>query len=101
MMMVMLLAYFLLLRPQQTKARRYEEMLQNLKENDQVVTTGGIYGVITNIQRDAERVTLRVDDATGAKIRVGIWAISHMAADDKPDKAASDGGKKTDTKTKK
>ena len=45
-----------------------ETWFSNLKENDRVVTIGGIYGVVTNVQRDAERVTIRVDEATGTKL---------------------------------
>ena len=43
-------------------------MLAGLKEKDRVVTIGGIHGVVTNVQRDREEVTIRVDEATGAKL---------------------------------
>lgn len=76
---VMVLAYFMLMRPQQAKQREFDQMLAGLKENDHVVTVGGVYGVITSIQRDAQRVTLRVDDSAGTKIKVALWAISHTA----------------------
>lgn len=94
MMVIMLLAYFIMIRPQQQKQRKYDEMIASLKENDRVITTGGLHGVVTSVQRDAERVTLRLDDATGAKVKVSMWAISHMAADDKPVEKA--GGEKAD-----
>ncbi len=83
MVAIMLLAYFMFVRPQQQKERQYQHMLESLKENDHVQTTGGIYGVVTGVHRDAERVTLRVDDATGAKIKVGMWAIAQVISDDK------------------
>lgn len=82
MSVILLMAYFLLIRPQQTKQRRYDEMIANLKQNDRVVTTGGLHGVVTAVQRDAGWVTLRLDDATGAKVRVAVWAVSHLAADE-------------------
>lgn len=62
-------------------------MLDNLKEKDRVVTIGGIHGVITNVQRDQDAVTIRIDEATGTKMRVGISAISRVVVnDDKKDK---------------
>lgn len=76
------LFYFIILRPQQTKDRNFRGMLEGLKEKDRVVTIGGILGVVTNVQRDREEVTLRVDESTGTKIRVGMSAISRLVSDD-------------------
>ena len=42
--------YFLLIRPQQKKAKAHREMLNNLKRGDSVVTTGGIYGKIYEVK---------------------------------------------------
>jgi preprotein translocase subunit YajC len=42
--------YFLLIRPQQKKAKTHREMLNNLKRGDSVITTGGIYGRIAEIK---------------------------------------------------
>ena len=63
------------------KAKLPDE-IENLKEKDRVVTVGGIHGVVTNVQRDAELVTLRVDESTGAKIRVGVSAISKVVVEE-------------------
>jgi preprotein translocase subunit YajC len=79
---IMLLFYFMLIRPQRRKEDEFRRMVQNLKENDHVVTVGGIHGVVTNVQRDAERVTIRVDEATGTKLRVGTSAIARVVTDD-------------------
>lgn len=54
------LMYFLLIRPQQVRQKRHQEMLRNLKVNDPVVTVGGIYGTIVKIKEDT--VLLRVAD---------------------------------------
>jgi preprotein translocase YajC subunit len=50
---IMVLFYFMLVRPQKRKEQELRNMVHNLKENDRVVTIGGIYGVVTNVQRDA------------------------------------------------
>lgn len=77
-----LLAYFLFVVPQKTKDKHFQEMIKGLKENDHVITTGGLHGVVTNVQRDAGRLTLRIDESTGAKIRVALWAIDSVVTDD-------------------
>lgn len=80
--------YFLLWRPQQKKQQETRGMLDSLKEKDRVVTIGGIYGVITNVNRDQDSVTIRIDEATGTKMRIGLSAISRVVVDeDKKDKS--------------
>ncbi len=90
---IMVLFYFLLIRPQKRKEQELRRMVENLKDNDRVITIGGIYGVVTNVQREAQRVTVRVDEGTGAKIRVGMSAIARVVTDDDQEGAGSSGGK--------
>jgi preprotein translocase subunit YajC len=78
MIIIMVLFYFMLIRPQKRKEQELREMVRNVKENDRVVTIGGIYGVVTNVQRDAERLTIRVDESTGAKLKVNMSAIARV-----------------------
>jgi len=79
---IMVLFYFMLIRPQKRKEDDFRQMISNLKENDHVVTVGGIYGVVTNVQRDADRVTIRVDEGTGTKLRIGTSAIARVVTGD-------------------
>jgi preprotein translocase subunit YajC len=79
---LLLIGYFILWRPEQRKRQEFRGMLDNLKDKDRVVTIGGIHGVVTNIQKDADLVTIRVDEATGAKIRVNTSAIARVVAGD-------------------
>ena len=74
--------YFLILRPQQTKDKRFRQMLEGLKEKDRIVTAGGIHGVITNVQRSRDEVTIRVDDSTGTKIRINASSVARVVTDD-------------------
>ncbi len=76
------LFYFIVLRPQQSKEKKFRSMLEDLKEKDRVVTIGGIHGVVTNVQRDRDEVTIRIDESTGTKIRVGTSAIARLVTDD-------------------
>src|SRR5690606_6352103 len=67
---LMLLFWLLIIRPDQKKRKDLQDSLGNLKVNDRVVTIGGIYGVVTNVQKDADKVTLRVDESNNTKISV-------------------------------
>jgi preprotein translocase subunit YajC len=88
MIVIMVLFYFMLIRPQKRKEQELREMVRNVKENDRVVTIGGIYGVVTNVQRDADRVTIRVDEATGTKLKVNMSAIARVLTADEQETAA-------------
>jgi preprotein translocase subunit YajC len=52
--------YFLLIRPQRSQQRKHAELLASLKPGDEVVTAGGIYGEV--VQLDAERVMIEIDE---------------------------------------
>jgi len=77
-----LLFFFMLIRPQQRERAQRDAMLAGLKKNDRVVTAGGIYGIVTNVQRESDEVTVRVDEATNTKIRVTISSIARVLGDE-------------------
>ena len=58
--------YFLLMRPQQKKLKEHQELLKNLKRGDQVVTSGGIYGEITGLTETF--VTLEISENVKIKV---------------------------------
>jgi len=93
LVVIMVLFYFMLIRPQKRKEQEMRQMVQNVKENDRVVTVGGIHGIVTNVQRDAERVTIRVDETTGTKLRVNMSAIARVMTGDEQETAP--GGNKS------
>jgi preprotein translocase subunit YajC len=66
--------YFLLIRPQRAQQRRHAELLEGLKVGDEVVTAGGIYGEVTEV--DTERVLLEVDE--DVRIAVAKRAIASV-----------------------
>lgn len=74
--------YFLFIAPQKKKQKEHEKMLTALQTGDEVVTTGGIFGTITNVKDD--RFVIKVSDNT--KIEVGkgfIQSVARKTADDK------------------
>ena len=64
--------YFVLIRPQRAQQRKHADLLSSLKPGDEVVTAGGIYGEV--VQLDAERVMLEIDD--DVRIAVARRAIT-------------------------
>ena len=64
--------YFLLIRPQQKKAKDHKTMIENLKKGDTVITQGGMYGKIAAISDQV--VTLEIAD----KVRVRVFR-AHIA----------------------
>jgi preprotein translocase subunit YajC len=66
--------YFLLIRPQQKKAKQHREMIASLKKGDRVVSSGGLHGTITGISDDV--ITMEI----APKIRVKVSRGSVAAA---------------------
>lgn len=60
LILIFIIFYFLLIRPQKTKEKEHQKMLANLNKNDEVVTSSGIHGTIVNIKD--KTVILRIDD---------------------------------------
>ena len=74
LVLVFIIFYFMLIRPQQKKEKERLNMLKNIKKNDEVVTSGGIHAVVLNVKE--RTATLRVDD--NVKIEVDKDAIARV-----------------------
>jgi preprotein translocase subunit YajC len=66
--------YFLILRPQIKKQKTQQKMIEDLKKGDEIVTSGGIHGVITNLKDD----TLSVKIAENVKVEITRSAVSRV-----------------------
>lgn len=72
--LLLVLFYFLLIRPQQKQQKVRQEMLGNLQKGDRIVTIGGMHGVIKEIQEDT--LVVRVADNVNIKLnRQGIDSV--------------------------
>ena len=67
LVLIFIVFYFLLIRPQQSKMKAQREMLAGVKRGDRVVTGGGIIGLVTKVVSDNE---LQVELAEGVRVRV-------------------------------
>jgi len=75
--LIAIVFYFLLFMPMQKQKKRQQEMLENLKSGDSVVTTGGIVGTITSV--DSETITLRVKP-DNLKLQFSRSAVTSLVA---------------------
>ncbi len=66
--------YFLLIRPQQKRAKQHRELIQALAVGDQVVTAGGIHGKVTAV----EETTVTIEVATGVKVKMNRSSITEV-----------------------
>jgi preprotein translocase subunit YajC len=64
--------YFLLIRPQQRKAKQHKQVLATLKKGDRVVSSGGLHGVITGLSDDV--VTMEISPKVRVKVSRGSIA---------------------------
>ncbi len=81
LILMFVIFYFLLIRPQQKKAKLHKEMLGSLKKGDYILTGGGLYGRITGVNGDE----LQVELAPNVTIKVNRAYVSGLA--DKAKKA--------------
>jgi preprotein translocase subunit YajC len=80
--------YFLLIRPQRAQQRKHAELLASLKPGDEVVTAGGIYGEV--VQLDAERVMLEIDE--DVRIAVARRSITSVVPPEELKRLEAEGG---------
>ena len=72
--LIFIVFYFLLIRPQKKTQDEHKKMVAGLKKNDEVITAGGIHGTIMNVKDST--VTLKVDD--NVKVEVQKSSIMSM-----------------------
>jgi preprotein translocase subunit YajC len=85
LILVFLIMYFLLIRPQQRKLKEHQAMVAALRRGDQVVTSGGIVGRVTRV-KDGEN-ELEVEIAPNVNVRVVRSTIQTVVSKTEPAKA--------------
>jgi preprotein translocase subunit YajC len=83
--LIFVIMWFLIIRPQQRRAKDHQELIRNVRRGDTVVTSGGIVGRVTKVTDDAE---VEVEIADGVRVRVVRTMISEVRAKGEPVKAA-------------
>ena len=79
--LIFVIMYFLILRPQQKRVKQHQEMVKNVRRGDTVVTSGGLIGKVTKVVDDEQ---LEVEVADGVRIRQVRSMISDVRAKGEP-----------------
>ena len=64
--------YFLLFRPEQTKRKKHQNMLENLAKGDEIVTNGGLHGKILGLSNDKNIILIAVGEVNNLEVKVQI-----------------------------
>ena len=96
LILMFVIFYFLLIRPQQKKTKEHRQMIENLKTGDRIITSGGLHGRITGVSENA----LTVEIAEKVRVKVNRGSVSALmqgsappAAPKKEKKDKADNGK--------
>lgn len=79
MILIFVVFYFFLIRPQRKKDKQVKEMLNNLKAGDRVCTIGGIYGTIVGIKDDTVTLSVGRDNLSMVIARWGIRSVEEIS----------------------
>ncbi len=79
--LIFVIMYFLILRPQQRRVKQHQEMVKNLRRGDTVITSGGMIGKVTKVVDDEQ---VEVEIADGVRVRQMRGMISDVRAKGEP-----------------
>ncbi len=86
LILIFVVFYFLLIRPQQKKAKEHRGMLEALRRGDRIVTAGGLIGLVTKVTPEEREVTVEI--AEGVRVKVVRDMISSVVSKTEPVAAA-------------
>ena len=84
--LIFVIMYFLILRPQQKRQKQHQEMVKNVRRGDTVVTSGGLIGKITKVVDDDQ---IEVEVADGVRVRQMRSMVSDVRAKGEPVKESA------------
>ena len=74
LVLIFVVFYFLLIRPQQKRAKEHKEMLSKIRRNDRIVTNGGLMGKVAKVNDDRDELELDIAENVRVKVRRGMVA---------------------------
>ena len=81
LVLIFVVFYFLMIRPQQAKQKKHKEMVKNLRRGDRVLTNGGLFGTVAKVITDSE---IQVEIAEGVRVRILRTAVTEVLAKTEP-----------------
>ena len=82
--LIFVIMWFLIIRPQQRRAKQHADMIKAVRRGDTVVTTGGIVGRVTRVTDDPE---IEVEIADGVRVKLVRTMIAEVRTKGEPVKA--------------
>lgn len=79
LILIFVVFWFMLIRPQRKKDKQVKEMLNNLKAGDRICTIGGIYGTITGLKDDTVTLSVGKDNLSMVVARWGIRSVEEVS----------------------
>ena len=79
--LIFVVMYFLIIRPQRLKAKRHQEMIANVRRGDTIVTSGGLIGKVAKVVDDGE---IQIDLAENVRVRLARGMIAEVRAKGEP-----------------
>jgi len=85
LILMFVIFYFLLIRPQQKKTKEHREMINRLRKGDRIITSGGVHGRITGMSETT--LTVEISDKVRIKVNRGsVSALAQATASSRPEK---------------
>ena len=79
--LIFVIMYFLILRPQQKRAKSHQEMIKNVRRGDTVITNGGLIGKVTKVSDDD---AIEIEIAEGVRVRQARAMLADVRAKGEP-----------------
>jgi len=76
LLIIMVIFYFLVIRPQQTKLKNHHEMINAIKKGDKILTSGGIIAIVSKVELEHDTVIAEI--ATNVKVKIKRETISQI-----------------------
>ena len=74
LILIFVIFYFFLIRPQQKRVKDHKAMVESLKRGDEVITSGGIIGIVDRVMED-DRIEVIIGEGTKVQIRSTITSL--------------------------
>ena len=78
LLIIFVIFYFFLIRPQQKQAKKHQQMLNAVKKDDKIITSGGMYGTVSSVKGG----NLEIKIADGVKVQILRTAVSSLVTDE-------------------
>jgi preprotein translocase subunit YajC len=85
-LILLALMWFMLIRPQRRRQLEAQKMMESLEVGKEIVTAGGLYGTITDLQEDE----VRVEVADGVEVRLAKRAVAAVVSEEEPEESEAE-----------